>query len=119
MKVFISAVAVFILLICLISLNTYFVCSQTDLLIESTESLSASPNIDETDRLIELWYKYEDFINLTVDHKTTDQIELTLHQLNCYAGYDDATSYEAARRSLLVLLYDMKDSSYPSFDRIF
>lgn len=118
MKVFISSIIVFTLLTSFIIFNCVTVCRYTDNLITNAESLSASPNIDETNRLINDWFKYNEYINLTVDHKSTDQIELVLFQLQCAAEYNDPFSFKTSRSNLLVYLKDLRKTASFSIERI-
>ncbi len=115
MKIFISSVAVFILICVLVSVNAVTVCKYTDHLITCTKNLPASPDEGSADRLIQLWLKYESILNITISHNVTDQIELVLHDIK---NADDPAIYKSKCDSLLILLRDMKDTAGLSLDRI-
>ncbi len=115
MKLFISSVAVFLILSTLVAVNAVVVCDYTERLIAETENLPEEPNDASSDRLLELWFQYESILNLTVSHTTTDAIERDLYELK---NSRDAVSYAANRDTLLSRLRDLKSTAGLSLDRI-
>ncbi len=115
MKVFICSLTTLVILGILVFFNASTVRAHADDLINETKNLPEEPDTDSSDRLIALWYEYEDFLNITVSHTVTDQIEISLYDIK---NAHDAHTYNAKKDILLVLLTDMKRSASLSFDRI-
>ena len=115
MKVFICAIAVFLLLCAFVSINATIVCQRIDQLIEGAKNLPKEPDTALSDRLIGLWDEHERIISMTANHTACDRIELALYELK---NASDASSYNSRRDSLLVLLKDLRDSAALSLSRI-
>ena len=115
MKIFISSLIIFGLLCTFISINAVTFQAMVDELLDAIKNLPQEPDRILTGEIIDLWFKYEDYFNLTVNHNVTDQIEVTMFNL-LYAA--DENNYAALRQTLTVLLTDLKNSASVTLDRI-
>ena len=116
MRIFICSLIIFILLCTFVSINSAVYQSAAEKLLVATKNLPQEPDVRLTGDLLELWYKYEDFFNLTTNHSVTDQIELSINNLYYET---DAEVYTLTKQALIVLLNDMKHSASAALDRIF
>lgn len=116
MKTFILSLSVFIIIGILATTNAVILNDKATELITALEALPETPDGQEANEIIDLWFKNERWFNLTVSHTVTDKIEENLY---CLKNAGDSHSLLTSRDVLLVLMKDMKDSSSISLDRIF
>ena len=116
MKTFILSLSVFAVISILATANAVILNDKVGEMITALEALPENPDGQKANMIIDLWYKNEEWFNLTVSHTVTDKIEENLY---CLKNAPDSSSLLTTRDVLLVLLKDMKDSSSISLDRIF
>ena len=116
MKIFVSALMIFLILCAFVIFDSVAIRSRANEIIIKTENLPIEPDKALTGDIIDLWFEYEDLFNLTVNHTVTDQIEIAIYNLH---NARDKYALASARDTLLVMLKDMKNSSSLALNRIF
>ena len=81
MKIFVCSLIIFGLLCAFISIYNVIFQERADMILDAIKNLPQESDRILTGEIIDLWFKYEDYFNLTVNHNVTDQVEVTMFNL--------------------------------------
>ena len=101
------AAVILVLVICMVTVNAYFVRSVTRELLAQVEKLPKEPDSSETPKSIRSIHDYlrmkSAFLSITIPYTTIDRVSEALLTLETYATNNDSMQYKVT----LTLIYDL------------
>ena len=117
MKIFIFALALFILLVGFIIFNYIYVNKTSDELAQTTARLSQS--INEINALEEFWETKRPIIVLSSGMSKIDNIYCLIDSLRIYAKYGNTVEFECVRELLINAFLDLSEFESLKLEDIF
>lgn len=120
MKVFWISLFLFVLLLCGIAVNAYFICRSVDAMQSSLSAMDEPTRRHaELHRLQSFWKKHRNQIEFTVGIKEITRIDTLLTELEWILSEGSEQAFQKQKALLLAALTDLKQQELPGLHSIF